>query len=92
MSKRKKPFEPPELTISYKELGTISIEELRDSVVQDAHALRDNYHVRYVKDARLRLLVTNEYGEEYTLRRPLGGTIRYMDTHHHRPACKDYDL
>lgn len=92
MSNKKGPFEPDGLTISYKELGTISIKELRDAVIEDVHALSDIYNVQYVKNARIKLYVTNEYGEEIKVRRPTGGTINFMDTHHYRPACKDYDL
>lgn len=92
MTKRKRPAESPSLLIAYKELGTINIDELAHALIEDIHALKDIYNVRYVKNARLRLCVTNEYGEELKVRRPAGGTIRYMDTHHYRPACKDYGL
>ncbi len=92
MKKRSGPFEPDGLTIGYKELGTISLEELRDAILADIRALRDIYNVQYVKHSRLKLHITNEYGEKIKVRRPTGGTIFYMDTHHYRPACKDYDL
>jgi len=92
MSNGKGPLEPQGLTIAYKALGAISIEELTDALVEDMHALRDIYNIQYVKNPRLRLYVTNEYGEEIRVRRPAGGTIHYMDTHHYRPACKDYNL
>ncbi len=42
------------------------------------NALKDIYDIHYVKDARLNFLVTNEYGEELRVRRPTGGTIRFM--------------
>lgn len=86
------PFEPGGLTVSYKALGTISIDELRDAVVEDMHALRDIYNIRYVKDIRIKIVATNEYGEEVRIRRPGGGPIYYMDTHHYRPSCMDYEL
>jgi hypothetical protein len=92
MNNKGGPFEPNGLTISYKALGTISIAELRNALIEDVNALRDIYNVQFVKDVRIRLAVTNEYGEEIKVRRPAGGTIRYMDTHHYRPACKDYEL
>ena len=92
MAKNTGPFEPSGLTIAYKALGTISIDELAHAVIADIQALKDIYNVQYVKGSRFRLLVTNEYGEEIKVRRPTGGTIHYMDTHHYRPACKDYDL
>lgn len=90
--KKQDAFAPTGLLIAYKQLGTISIDELKDALVEDINALKDIYNVRYLKNARLKLFITNEYGEEIKLRRPAGGTIHYMDTHHYRPACKDYDL
>ena len=92
MSKSKGPFEPRGLTIDYKELGTISIDELVHAVIEDVQALKEIYNIQFVKNPRLRIYVTNEYGEEIKVRRPTGGTINYMDTHHFRPSCKDYDL
>lgn len=92
MTKNKEPFEPRGLVIGFKELGTISIEELTDALVEDMKALRDIYNVQYVKGCRLKIFATNEYGEQIKVRRPAGGYIYYMDTHHYRPACKDYDL
>lgn len=92
MSDNRKGWEPTGLVIAYRQLGTISIDELRDALVEDIQALKDIYNVRYLKNARLKLFVTNEYGEELKVRRPGGGRIHIMDTHHFRPACKDYDL
>jgi hypothetical protein len=92
MRKRNGPFEPSGLFIGYRELGTINIDELGHAVITDIHALKDIYNVQYVKGCGLKLFVTNEYGEEIKVRRPTGGYIYYMDTHHFRPACKDYDL
>jgi hypothetical protein len=92
MEKGKGSFEPKGLTIDYKGLGTISIDELAHAIVADIQALKDIYNIQYVRAPRLRLYATNEYGERVTFRRPAGGTIRYMDTHHFRPSCKDYDL
>lgn len=80
------------LIVTYDALGTISVDEMLHALVADFKALRDLYNVQYVKGSMLRLTVTNEYGEEVAVRRPAGGTIRVMDTHHYRPACKDYDL
>jgi hypothetical protein len=48
--------------------------------------------VQYVKGPRLKLFVTDEYGEMIKVRRPGGGYVYYLHTHHCRPACKDYDL
>ena len=88
----KNSFEPNGLTIDYSALGTISLDELAHAIIEDVHALQDIYNIRYVKAPRLRLNVTNEYGDPVEVRRPAGGTIRRIDTHHYRPACKDYDL
>ena len=92
MTTGKGSFEPHGLLISYKQLGTISIEELAHAIMEDIGALKDIYNVRYVTAPRLKIFVTNEYGEELSVRRLGGGRIYYMDTHHYRPACKDYDL
>ncbi len=92
MSTEKGSFERRGLFIAYRELGTINIDEFKQALIADMNALKDIYDIHYVKDARLNILVTNEYGEELRVRRPTGGTIRFMDTHHYRPACKDYDL
>lgn len=92
MSKKKGSFGPDGLTITYKELGNISIDEFVQAVIADVNALKDIYNVRYVKCPRIKLFVTNEYGDPVNVRRPTGGTINFMYTHHYRPACKDYDL
>jgi hypothetical protein len=92
MSRKKGSWEPYGLTISYNELGVVNIDELAHAILEDIQALKDIYNVRFVNGTRLRLLVTNEYGEELRVIRPSGGRIFYMDTHHYRPACKDYDL
>jgi len=92
MNKNDGPSGSDRMIIAYKELGTISVDEFRNALVEDMNALKDIYNVRYLKGARLTFIVTNEYGEQIKVRRPAGGTIKYMDTHHYRPACKDYDL
>jgi len=92
MNQNKGPSGSDRMIIAYKELGTISVDEFRNALVEDMNALKDIYNVRYLKGARLTFIVTNEYGEQIKVRRPAGGTIKFMDTHHYRPACKDYDL
>lgn len=89
---KKKHFTAGGLTIDYKELGTISIDEFRDAVIEDIEALKGVYNIRFVKGPRLRMYPTNEYGEPVRVVHPAGGTKDFMDTHHYRPACKDYDL
>lgn len=92
MTANKGPFEPNGLTIIYRELGTINIDELAHAVWEDIQVLKDIYNVRYVKAPRLKIFVTDEHGDALRVRRPGGGTIHYLYTHHYRPACKDYDL
>lgn len=92
VKKKSRSYTSTGLTIDYNALGTISIDELAHALIEDIQALKDNYNIKFVKRPRLRFLPTDEYGGEITVRRPAGGTIRYMDTHHYRPACKDYDL
>lgn len=85
-------FDRNGLTIRYEKLGTINIDELRQAILTDINILRNDINIRYVKDVRLRIHATNEYGEEIKITRPEGGTMRLIDTHHYRPACKDYEL
>jgi hypothetical protein len=92
MSKKKGSFDPQGLTVDYKLLGTISIEELAHAIVADLTALKEIYNIHYVTGPRLRLMPTNEYGEEVRIMRPTGGRVYRMDTHHYRPTCMDYEL
>ena len=92
MTTKKGSPESQGLLIAYKQLGTISIDELKDALVEDINTLKDIYNVRYVKASRLKIFVTDEYGEELVVRRPGGGRVFYLNTHHYRPACKDYEL
>jgi hypothetical protein len=88
----RKSFEPRGLTMEYERLGTISIDELAHAVWEDIQTLKTLYNVRYVKSPRLKIVVTDEYGEEIKLRRPGGGYVHYLHTCHYRPAYKDYEL
>lgn len=92
MVKKSKDDKTPGLMIEYRELGTISIEELTHAIIQDLQALREIYNVEFVKGARLRVPVTNQYGELRNVYRPGGGTLHRIDTHHYRPSCLDYEL
>lgn len=78
MGKKRGSFNPDGLTIDYKALGTISIDELAHALIEDIQALKDNYNIRYVRRPRLRFLPTDEYGGEVRVRRPAGGTVRYL--------------
>lgn len=92
MRKSKGPFEPRGFTVDYKELGTISLDEFVQAVIADAKALSELYNIEYVTAPRVRFVPTNEYGEEVRVIRPTGGRVFRIDTHHYRPACKDYEL
>ena len=92
LSKKSKQFEVGGLTISYKGLGAISIDELMHALVEDIHALKDIYNIQFVKGPRLKLYATDEYGTPVRISRPTGGKLVFMDTTHYRPACKDYEL
>ena len=89
MSKKRK---DNALIIEYHTIGTISIDELADAIMEDIQALKNDYSVRFVTAVRLRLPVTNEYGEPLRVKRPGGGGMYRIDTHHYRLACLDYDL
>ena len=52
MSKNRGPHESRSLIIAYKELDTISIDEFRDALVEDTHALKDIYNIRYLRAPR----------------------------------------
>lgn len=92
MTKKTKDDKMPGLMIEYRELGTISIEEMTHAIIQDLQALKEIYNVEYVTGARLRIPVTNQYGELKNVQRPGGGSLYRIDTHHYRPACMDYEL
>ena len=92
MTNSKGPFDPHGLTMEYKLLGTISIDELAHAVYEDIKTLKEIYNVRYVTGSRLKLFVSDEFGTQIKVRRPGGGYVHYLHTHHYRPACKDYDL
>jgi hypothetical protein len=81
-----------DLTIDFEKLGTISIDEFKQAVFEDIEALKDIYGVKFVTAASLRLPITNEYGDPLLVKRPQGGVISRMDTHHYHPACLDYKL
>lgn len=92
ISKGSGPFEASGFTISYKNLGTIHIDEFAQALWADIQILKNDYNLHYVKAPRLRLYFTNEYGEPVQAMKPGCGPTRFIDTHHYRPACKDYEL
>ncbi len=82
----------PGLTVEYKVLGTIPIDELLHAIVEDFQALKEIRNVQFVTGARLKLPVTDGYGQPVTVKRSNGHAMHQMHTYHHKPACKDYDL
>jgi hypothetical protein len=87
----KGPWQPDGLTISYKKLGTVSIDEWIHAFLEDMQALKKNYNISYVR-VPPKVYATNEYGEEIKVRRPGDGSIHFMHSNHYRPACMDYEL
>ena len=92
MTEQKGPFKPSGLLIEYKPLGVIPIDELFHAIRSDIEALKDIHNVEFVKHCRLKLVVTDGYGQEVTVRRAGGAPMYRMYTYHHKPACKDYEL
>lgn len=83
----------PVLEISYKNLGTIKLDELQQAIWEDIQMLRDEFGVGYVTDVKLMVRATNEYGDPLVVKRlSNGATVRHLDTHHYHPACLDYKL
>ncbi len=80
------------LIIEYKALGTISVEELMHALMEDLFAIQEDFHVRFVKDVRIRIPVTNEYGDILRVLGETGASINMINTYHYRPACRDYEL
>ena len=83
----------PVLEISYKNLGTINLDELQQAIWEDIQMLRDEFGVGYVTGVKLMVQATNEYGDPLVVKRlSNGATVRHLDTHHYHPACLDYKL
>jgi hypothetical protein len=80
------------LTIEYKVLGTIPIDELLHAIKADIESLKDIHKVEFVTGAKLKLPVTDSYGQPLTVKRGNGAPMYMMHTYHRRPACKDYEL
>lgn len=92
MSRDRRSFNAEGLTVAYNKLGTITIDELKHALIEDLNVLQDMYNIQFVRPARIKLFPTDEYGREVRVRRPGGGYVHHLDTHHLKPICKDYDL
>ncbi|PQO21997.1 hypothetical protein C2I36_15325 [Rhodobacteraceae bacterium WD3A24] len=73
-------------------LGTISISEFRQALLTDLAALQDEFGIEYLRAPRLTVPITNEYGDPIAFSALTDRHRTRIDTHHYRPACKDYDL
>jgi len=83
----------PVLEIDYKTLGTISLAEFQQAMWEDIQALHDEFGISFVKNVKLIVPATNEFGDPVEIRRlSTGATVRRLDTHHYHPACLDYQL
>ncbi len=91
MTKRHPKYQPS-LTVDYSLLGIVTLEELRQAILTDLAVLADIYHVKYVKGPRLRIELSNEFGDTAPLKSLGDGKPIYrMRTRYYRPACLDYD-
>ncbi len=83
----------PVLEIDYKKLGTIPLDELKQAIWEDIEALKDEFGVAYVTNAKLIVPATNEFGDPLVVKRlSTGAPVKHLDTHHYHPACLDYKL
>jgi len=81
------------LVILYENLGTISLDELKQAIWDDIAALKDQFGVSYVHGVKLVVPATNEFGDPVLVKRlSTGATVKRLDTHHYHPACLDYKL
>jgi hypothetical protein len=82
-----------ELTVNYDTLGTISLDQFKQAFWDDIQALKDEFGISYIKNAKLIVPATNEFGDSVQIRRlSTGAPVRRLDTHHYHPACLDYKL
>src|SRR5579883_372650 len=81
-----------DLTIEFEKLGTISIDEFKQAVIEDIEAMKELYNVRFVTAPTLRVPVTNEYGDPVVVKDAQGGNVSRIATPHSHPACLDYHL
>lgn len=83
---------PHHLTIDYRALGTVSLSEFRQAVLTDLAALENELGIAFMTAPKLIIPITNEYGDPVSFRKLTDRSQTRIDTHHYRPACKDYDL
>ncbi len=93
MAKKTKNSGPPGLTIDYAKMGMMTIDEFKQALWTDLQVLKEHHSIKYIDAPKLRLMPTDEFGENQILRgRSDGKPIFRMHTRHYRPACMDYDF
>lgn len=81
------------IEIDYTKIGTVSLDELKQAFWEDLQALHDEFGISFVKNVKLIVPATNEFGDPVQVRRLSNGQrIKRIDTHHYHPACLDYKL
>jgi len=55
--------------IDYKGLGTIAIDELKQAIVEDIDALKNQFGVSFVTGVKMIVPVTNEFGDPVVVKR-----------------------
>ena len=82
---------PNHLTIDYRLLGTISLAEFRQALLTDLAILEDDFHIQYMTGPRLHVPITDELGHGIAFSALTDRQRTWIETHHYRPACKDYE-
>ena len=83
----------PGLTIDYSRIGVMTIEEFKQALWTDIQILKDEHNVKYITKPKLKLGLTDAFGECTPLRgRYDSKPIYRLHTQYNRPACWDYDL
>jgi len=81
------------LTVDYAKMGVMTIDEFKQALWTDLQILKDEHNAKYVSAPKLKLELTDKFGERLPLRDAHDGKPIYrLHTHHFRPACMDYDL
>jgi hypothetical protein len=80
----------PVLVIGYEKIGTIPLDQWKQAILDDIEALRNEFGISYVTNAKLIVRATNEFGDPLVIKRlSTGAPVKHLDTHYYRPACLD---
>jgi len=55
--------------IDYKGLGTIAIDELKQAILEDIDALKNQFGVSFVTGVKIIVPATNEFGDPVVIKR-----------------------